>query len=91
MACIALVTVLILAALVAGIAIGLTFAEIKCLRERIKALEVSQAKHLPYKTANEIEDGISALLPLLFEEETTHERIQNALVHFQRARNGNAK
>jgi hypothetical protein len=79
------------AALIAGIAIGLTYAEIKHLRGRIAALESAQAKHLPYRTAEEIEDGIGALIPILYEEELTHERIQNALIHFQRARSGKAK
>jgi len=71
-----------------GIAIGRLWAEFRHMRERIAALEAAQAKHLPYRTAEEIEDGIGALLPLLYEDEIRHERIQNALVHFQRARGG---
>ena len=91
MACIVLVTVLILIALSAGIAIGMTYAEIKHLRVRIAALEASQAKHLPYRTADEIEDATAAILRIKFEADFRQELVDNALAHLQQARGGNGK
>jgi hypothetical protein len=75
----------------AGIGLsGLVFY-IRDLKKRITALEDANAKHLPFVTAEEIEHGIGALLPMLFEEDLRHERIENALAHFQRARGGKEK
>ncbi len=87
MAGIALVTVLILAALVAGFAIGMIYAEIKHMRERIIALETAQAKHLPYKSAEAIEDATAALLTAKFKMDLNQEFLDNALAHLQMARN----
>jgi hypothetical protein len=91
MACLAVIAFLILAALIAGIAIGLTYAEIKHLRERIKALEASQAKHLPYHTADEIENATAAINALQFELDFKKGLLDNALAHLYNARNGRGK
>jgi hypothetical protein len=91
MDCLALIALLVFAALVAGIVIGLTYAEIKHLRERIAALEAAQAKHLPYRTAEEIEDATAAILTMKFKNDFNGEIIDNALAHLQQARNGNEK
>jgi hypothetical protein len=91
MARIALIIVLLLAALSAGIAIGMTYAEIKHMRVRIAALETSQAKHLPYRTADEIEDATAAILRIKFEKDFWQELVENALEHLQNARGGNGK
>jgi hypothetical protein len=90
-ACFALIVTLVIAALVAGIAIGLTYSEIKHLRERVATLEANQAKHLPYKTADEIEEATAGILKAKFENEFRGELLDNALAHLQQARNGNAK
>jgi hypothetical protein len=81
----------ILIALLAGYAIGKTHAEIKCLRERIASLEDAQAKHLPYRTNDEIENSIAALLTLKFQQDLKTEFIDNALGHLQNARSGGSK
>ena len=78
-------------ALAAGFAIGKTYADIKCMRERISALEAAQAKHLPFRSADEIENGIAALNYIVFDEDLKRERIQNALAHLQNARSGGSK
>jgi hypothetical protein len=91
MAGLALITLLVLAALMAGIAAGLMYAEIKNQARRITALEANEAKHLPYKTAEEIEDATAALLAAKFKHDFNGELLDNALAHLQQARNGNGK
>ena len=88
MASIALVTVLILAALAAGIATGMTYVEIRHMRDRIAALESAQAKHLPYKSAEAIEDATAALLIAKFKMDFNQEILDNALAHLAHAREG---
>ena len=57
MAGLALIVLLVLAGLLAGVAAGLMYAHVKEQDQRIAALEAAQAKHLPYQTAEEIEDA----------------------------------
>lgn len=78
----------IIAALAAGYYIGKERAEIKNLRERLARMEAAQAKHLPYPTANGIEDATAALMRLKFEADFRQDLIDNALSHLQYARNG---
>jgi hypothetical protein len=61
------------------------------LEKTIQDQQASQAKHLPYKTADEIENATAALLKLKFETDFRTEMIDNALSHFQMARSGNGK
>lgn len=80
--------IIAIAALIAGIAIGLTAAVIKRQDARISALEAVDAKrHLPYPAADAIEDGLAALLPILYDDDLKRDRINNAIAHFQKARN----
>jgi hypothetical protein len=83
-----LIILSILAALVAGIAIGMTYAEIKHLRDRISVLETAQVKHLPYKSAEAIEDATAALLIAKFKMDFNQDLLDNALAHLQHARVG---
>ncbi|MGA2504232.1 MAG: hypothetical protein ABSG01_09100 [Anaerolineales bacterium] len=91
MACTALITIFVLAALVAGIYIGKTYAEFKSMRERIAVLEANEAKHLPYKTADEIEHAEAAIIKAIREVRFDNELLDNALAHLQHARDGNKK
>jgi hypothetical protein len=91
MACLALIALLVITALIAGIAAGLMYAEIKSQAKRIKALEDSQAKHLPYMTAEEIENATASILTAKFKHDFHGELLDNALAHLQKARNGNQK
>lgn len=88
MAGITLITILVLAALVAGIAIGLTAAEIKHMRERIATLETAQAKRMPYHSIEEIENGFAALNAIEFKLDFEKDCLENAKAHFGNARNG---
>jgi hypothetical protein len=91
MACLALIAFFVLAALIAGIFIGKAYAEFKAMRERIASLESAQAKHLPYMTADEIEEATAAILAAKFKTDFHGELLDNALAHLQKARNGNQK
>ena len=46
------------------------------------------AAHLPYVTAEEIEDGLAALWKLRFEIDLKQELVDNAIAHLQLARGG---
>lgn len=46
------------------------------------------AAHLPYVTAEEIEDGLAALWKLRFELDLKEELVDNAIAHLQLARGG---
>ena len=81
----------LLAALVAGIFIGGLWNDLRNLRDRMKRMEENQAKHLPYKTADEIEDAIAALMRLEHELTFKRELLDNAFAHLKLARNGNEK
>lgn len=84
-----LTLIAVIAALIIGICAGLTYAEIKHMRERIAALEAADGKkHLPYQAAEQIEDGLAALNYIIFDDDLQRERIQNAVAHFQAARSG---
>ncbi len=78
----------VLAAFIAGIAIGMIYKEAKHMGERIAALEAAQVKHLPYRAAEEIEDATAAILRIKFETDFRQEVIDNALEHLQMARTG---
>lgn len=56
--------------------------------KRIGQLELAQAKHLPYRAADEIENSLAALLRLKNEADFRQDLIDNALNHLQQARNG---
>jgi hypothetical protein len=58
--------------------------------KRISQLEQAQAKRLPYKTADEIENSIAAILYMQQDADRKAELIDNALNHLQLAR-GNGK
>lgn len=75
-------------ALLAAYFIGKLNAENKGLKERIQRLEEAQAKHLPYPTADGIEDATAAILRLKFEADFRRELVDNALAHLQQARAG---
>jgi hypothetical protein len=83
-------TTLFIAALtiatVSGFALGLVYSHIRDLTRRIKALEQAQVKHLPYRTAEEIEDATAAILKLKFEADFRQSLVENALSHLQMAR-----
>ena len=81
----------VLAALLAGYFVGKTQAEVTAMRDRIAQLEAAQAKHLPYRTNDEIENSIAALLTLKFQHDLKGEFIDNALGHLQNARSGGSK
>lgn len=76
----------ILAALLAGIGIGMGIREFRHMRERIAALERAQAKHLPYHTAEEIENATAAVNRIMFELDLKREFVDNALNHLKAAR-----
>ena len=59
------------------------------LEQKVAGLSAAQAKHLPYRTADEIENATAALLKLKFEQDFRAELIENALGHLKTARNGN--
>ena len=63
-------------------------AEITHLREQIASLEAAQAKHLPYRSAEEIENATAAILRMKFESDFHSDVIDNALAHLQKARSG---
>lgn len=81
----------IIAALAAGFAIGKEYAEIRHMRERITALEAAQARHLPYRTAESIEDAEAAIIKAMHEVRFNNELLENALAHMQIARDGKGK
>lgn len=90
--------VAIVVALIAGICLGGLMNEfrhmlkqIEQMGKRIEQLEQSQVKHLPYKTADAIEDACAAILRLKFENDLRGDFIDNALAHLGKARNGNGK
>jgi hypothetical protein len=69
----------------------LTEKRLSGLEETIQDMQGAQAKHLPFKTADEIENATAALLKMKFESDFHSEMIENALGHLQIARNGNKK
>ena len=58
--------------------------------KRVGQLEAAQVKHLPYRTADEIENSIAAILYMKQDADRKAELIENALNHLQLAR-GNGK
>jgi len=85
------ITLALIVVFVAGIAAGKLHAEIKCLRERVAKLEDAEAKHLPYRTADNIENAEAAIIKAIREVRFDNELLDNALAHLQQARNGNKK
>jgi hypothetical protein len=81
----------ILAALAAGFAIAKIHSWINGMQKRLEALEQAQAKHLPYRTADAIEDATAALNALQFELDFKRDLLDNAISHLKQARGGNAK
>jgi hypothetical protein len=84
-------TLAVLIALIAGICIGALVMDNIHLHTENAALKAAQAKHLPYMTAEEIEDATAAILTAKFKHDFNGELLDNALAHLQKARNGNAK
>jgi hypothetical protein len=78
-------------AFLAGLSLAGIVVHLCEMRRRIKLLEEAQAKHLPYRTADEIEDATAAILNMKFRTEFNQEMIENALAHLQAARQGNGK
>ena len=78
-------------AFIAGLIIGggthSLYSTIRRQNERIRKLEQAGARRLPYKSADEIENGIAALLYTMQDHELRGDMLQNALVHLQKARN----
>ena len=58
---------------------------------RVARLEQDGPKHLPYKTADEIEDATAAILRIKHEADFNLELIENAMAHLQLARNPKEK
>jgi hypothetical protein len=72
----------------AGIAIGMIYAENLHLRRENAALKEAGAKHLPYPTAEAIENTFAALNAMEFEIAFKKELLDNARAHLGNARNG---
>jgi len=66
-------------------------ARLAAAEMRITELEAAQAKHLPYRTAEEIESALAALWKVRNESEVRLDLIDNSISHMQLARNGNKK
>jgi hypothetical protein len=66
-----------------------TESRLSGLEATLEKLQEAQAKHLPYRTADEIEHATAALLKLKFEQDFRAEMIENALAHLHLARSGN--
>lgn len=81
----------IIVALAAGFGVGKIYSEYQHMRERIVALEAAQAKHLPYRTAESIEDAEAAIVKAMCEVRFNNELLENALAHMQIARGGKDK
>jgi len=77
---------IIFAALLAGIGIGMGIREWKHMRDRIAALEKAQKAHLPYQTADEIENATAAINRIKFDLDLKQEFVTNALEHLKAAR-----
>lgn len=76
----------IIAALLAGIGIGMGLREWKHMKDRISALEKAQKAHLPYKAADEIENAIASINRIAFDLDLKQEFVDNALEHLKAAR-----
>lgn len=63
--------------------------QLKQAQARIAELEAMQARHLPYVTAEEIENAEAALLYAKRAARERRDMIENALAHLQKARQGN--
>ncbi len=90
--------VTVLAASAAGMAISYLVQDQRALKERltqaerqIEAMLAAQARHLPYSTAEEIENSLAALWRVRGEIEFRAELLDNAISHMQKARGGNKK
>jgi flagellar biosynthesis/type III secretory pathway chaperone len=80
-----------IAGLIAGAGATALLVRIHRLEQRIHQLEQSSAKRLPYKSADEIENGIAALLYTIQDTNLRNDMLQNVLAHLQKARNPEGK
>ena len=64
---------------------------LKELEARIEKLTTAQARHLPYSTADEIENATAALLYVKQANDLRADMLDNCLAHLQKARAGNGK
>jgi hypothetical protein len=63
------------------------YTTIRPQNERIRKLEQASAKRLPYQSADEIENGIAALLYTMQDLSLRKDMLENALAHLKKARN----
>lgn len=61
---------------------------VEIAERRIRELAEARQRHLPYKTADEIENALAALWRLQGELELKAEFVENAIAHLRLARNG---
>ena len=61
--------------------------QVNQLVAKVEALEQAGPERLPFKSRTEIENGIAALNYLLFQARLDEDAIENAIAHFQKARN----
>ena len=77
--------------LVAGLIIGAgatgLYGTVRNQEQRIRMLEQAAKKHLPYATADEIENATAAILALKFDLDIKQDMVDNALAHLRGARN----
>lgn len=66
-------------------------ARLVAAEQRITELEEANARHLPYRTADEIENALAALWKVRNESEVRLDLIDNSIAHMQLARSGNKK
>ncbi len=57
------------------------------MHRRLKQLEKSSPKRLPYPTADAIENAMAAIMALQYDVEIKGDMIENAMEHLRRARN----
>jgi hypothetical protein len=79
--------VFLICGLAAGAAMMALYKHVLALEERIKDLEEASKKHLPYRTADRIEDATAAILKAAREIDFDKSLLENALSHLQKARN----
>lgn len=62
---------------IAGVCVYGIYAEIKTLRQRVKVLEESNVKRLPYKSRDAIEDATAAVVYVEQEVEVLQARLDH--------------
>jgi len=88
---ITLAVLAVLLAVMGGVAVGVMLQYILDLRRRITDLEKASQKRLPYKSADEIENAIAAVLAINYELDVRKNMVDNALRHLHQARNPDEK